>query len=58
MAGKIAENWPLGGGEIHLRQSIGDGLIRTPVEDTDVMAIEFWQKKHLQLKKVARYGLF
>lgn len=48
--GEEAENGPLGGCQIHLRQRAGNGLIRAPVKHPNVMT-KLWQREHLHNTK-------
>ena len=45
--GDISQDWPLGGGQVEVHQSLGHALVGAPVKNPDVMAEMFAQGNHL-----------
>ena len=54
LIGKESHNPALGGSEIHFLQGGGHGLVSTPMQDTDIMAVFVVQNNHLLKRSLLR----
>ena len=52
------DDMPLRGSQIHLRQRIGYGLVKLPVQNPYLVSVKIRQRDHLRDLNVARYLLF